>query len=114
MEINKVLDTLSEASPAEIDDAPSMAYLDETQWRELLSASYDVKTIEQEQQTIWFDSVEDVLQHLRKTGVNGRSQQQWSVQKHKQFVACYTELFEKEGRLPLTYNPIYVVARKNS
>lgn len=93
-------------------EMPDMSYFDSSQWQMMLGELFNVVSIQQQEVTIWFNSVDEVLQHLRKTGVNGRSRQQWSAGAKQQFSQCYQQMFEQDGRLPLSYQPIYVVARK--
>ena len=91
---------------------PVMSYFGESEWREMLEPAFEVVKIAKEQKTVWFKSVDEVLQHLRRTGVNGNSRQQWSAGTKQQFVDCYQQMFAQDGKLPLSYQPIYIVARK--
>lgn len=86
-------------------------YVSKSQWHELLDEQFELLSLEEQKITLWFDSVEDLLRHLRYTGVNGNSGQQWG-QKHLQdFVKIYNAEFSNNGRFPLTYTPIFIVAR---
>ena len=87
-------------------------YVDLLQWRELLEKQFDLKKIEEQKITLWFDSVEEVLLHLRYTGVNGNTGQHWSQAQLKEFVELFEAEFSQDGRLPLTYAPIFIVAEK--
>lgn len=88
-------------------------YVSESQWSKLLSEHFEVKFIKTERRTQWFDSVEALLQHLRKTGVNGNARQQWSQVKMQEFQVMYEKLYAKDNKTPLSYEPIYIVARKH-
>ncbi len=59
-----------------------------------------------------FASARDVLDHLRKTGVNGRAQAPWTRSRLTQFIDDYTRLFESPLGLPLTYHAVWIIARK--
>ncbi|MGH1426759.1 MAG: malonyl-ACP O-methyltransferase BioC [Arenicella sp.] len=89
-----------------------LTYLNHDDWRDLLDERFVVKNIQTHTITLTFDSVEDVLRHLRNTGVNGNARQQWSPARMKQFVQLYTSKFAQNGQYPLSYEPIYIFAQK--
>ncbi len=74
----------------------------------------DVELIECQEQirTVSFQSAYEVLQHLKRTGVNSVQQQSWSPRKVKQFCNVYESRFGAGDIVPLTYHPIIVVARR--
>jgi malonyl-CoA O-methyltransferase len=92
-------------------DFMSLNYLNEDEWRRQLTEHYDIKLIKTQLQVEWFNTVEDVLKHLRKTGVNGNARQQWSQSRMKEFQATYEKEYAKDGKIPLSYEPVYVIAR---
>ncbi|MEM6658390.1 MAG: methyltransferase domain-containing protein [Pseudomonadota bacterium] len=59
-----------------------------------------------------FDSPRDVLDHMRKTGVNGQARQTWTKTRLAQFCADYTRMFQDQAGLPLTYHAVWIIARK--
>lgn len=61
---------------------------------------------------LWFDSPTDVLRHLRRTGVNGRASGRWTRGDLETFSAAYTDKFAVQGRVPLTYHPVWAIAHK--
>ncbi|MFA3920982.1 methyltransferase [Ruegeria hyattellae] len=65
-------------------------------------------------QQIHFASPQMVLRHLRNTGVNGRAQKVWTKSCLLQFSREYTRRFDGEAGVPLTYHPIWIIARKRS
>ena len=79
---------------------------------ELLEKQFDLKKIEEQKITLWFDSVQEMLLHLRYTGVNGNTRQHWSQVQLQEFVELFEAEFSQNGRLPLTYAPIFIVAEK--
>ena len=87
-------------------------YEDQLQWHELLDKQFDLKKIEEQKITLWFDSVQEMLLHLRYTGVNGNTRQHWSQVQLQEFVELFEAEFSQNGRLPLTYAPIFIVAEK--
>lgn len=61
-----------------------------------------------------FSSPRHVLEHLRKTGVNGRAQKSWTKSHLAQFTEDYSRLFEDQNGLPLTYHAVWIIARKRA
>jgi malonyl-CoA O-methyltransferase len=73
----------------------------------------------EEEITLWFDSPLEVIQHMKQTGVNSLGNRKatfddsetadtiWTPAKLKKFEEVYQKEFEKEGKYPLTYHPIY-------
>ena len=53
-----------------------------------------------------------VLRHLRDTGVNGRAKRPWSRRDLDAFCQNYDQRFGRSGRVPLTYQPVWLIARK--
>ncbi len=92
--------------------AQELNYVDLEQWRILLKEQFDLKMIEEQKITLWFDSAEEMLLHLRYTGVNGNARQHLSQARLKEFIQLYEAEYLRDGRLPLTYAPIFIVAEK--
>jgi malonyl-CoA O-methyltransferase len=63
---------------------------------------------------MWFDSSEAVLRHLRRTGVNGCAASPWTRARLKSFCTSYTARFGMNERVPLTYHPVWLIARKKA
>lgn len=59
-----------------------------------------------------FGNIRSLLRHLRLTGVNGNARQGWSRARLRAFEAAYHSRFGRGGRLPLSYDPVWLVARK--
>ena len=87
-------------------------YWSTSQWREALTKDYEVLIIQSKTHIAYFNSVKELLMHLRLTGVNGNSRQRWTQQKFKQFEKAYSEKFQENGKFKLSYNPIYIIAQK--
>ena len=54
-----------------------------------------------------------VLKHVRATGVNGTSNEQWTKGRLASFTQEYIDQFRCEEGVTLTYHPIYFVLKKN-
>lgn len=65
----------------------------------------------EEAATLHFASPQDVLRHLRQTGVNALSREPWSRVRLEQFCAEYRRHFSAGGRVSLTYHPMYCLAK---
>ena len=59
-----------------------------------------------------FATPREVLRHLRDTGVNGRASRPWTRRDLDAFCRDYDARFGKAGRVPLTYQPVWLIARK--
>ncbi|WP_170166983.1 methyltransferase domain-containing protein [Paracoccus methylarcula] len=60
-----------------------------------------------------FDTPMDVLRHLRATGVNAGSSRNWTRGDLNRFSRDYIRQFGGPGGVPLTYHPIWIIARRN-
>ena len=79
----------------------------------LLQAGFSVIRAEEEKIVLTFDTPKDVLMHMKRTGVNGISAQKWTKSTLQRFSEKYTADFSTEnGKVSLTYHPIYIVCRK--
>ena len=92
----------------------SLSYWSAQQWQTALEPFFKVNLIQHEPQIMWFDSVRDILLHLRLTGVNGNTRQTWSQQKLMRFEQQYQQQFQQNGRLQLSYDPIYIIAQRHA
>lgn len=54
-----------------------------------------------------------LLQHLRQTGVNALATEPWSRPRLGDFIRQYERRFGRQGRVGLTYHPVYCLARKS-
>ncbi|MBO9447530.1 methyltransferase [Ruegeria sp. R14_0] len=62
--------------------------------------------------SLYFPSPRKVLEHLRKTGVNGRAQKVWTKTSLAQFTDHYVRDFGTDAGVSLTYHPTWIIARK--
>jgi malonyl-ACP O-methyltransferase BioC len=85
---------------------------------EQLSAKLDRRAVILESseriQVMTFPSAHEVLQHLKRTGVNSLRQNHWPPRTLKRFCSEYESRFRSESGVTLTYHPIVVVARRLS
>lgn len=77
----------------------------------LNACGYEVLDFEEEIQTLYFDSVKDILRHIKSTGAAVSASGVWGAERYKAFEKKYRELFFDDNGFALTYNPVYVIAR---
>ena len=82
--------------------------------RELTQCGFNILTLTEEKQYLYFNTAKDVLKHLKATGVTATTatDQRWTRQNLHQFYADYEQFKQQDGRYCLTYHPIYCIARK--
>lgn len=71
------------------------------------------KVFKEENIKLYFDSPIDVLKHLKLTGVNALKEHKFTKSSLKEFEKKYKELYSENGKVYLTYNPIYLIIKKN-
>lgn len=77
-----------------------------------LSKQFNVIHSEEIKQQVYFDSVMDILKHLRLTGVNGtKAKKAWTKGGLNDFEQKYARFFNPEKGYSLTYNPAYFVCK---
>lgn len=92
--------------------AAAPSYLDAADWPAVLPEGVEILAVEQAPAVLEFGSAVALLKHLRQTGVNGQARQNWSRRRLQEFEAAYQARFGRGGQLPLTYDPVLLVARK--
>ncbi|KIC13621.1 malonyl-ACP O-methyltransferase BioC [Leisingera sp. ANG-Vp] len=93
-------------------DAAAPAYLDAEEWPAVLPDGVEILAIEQQPVELEFETALALLKHLRQTGVNGQARQNWSRRCLQDFESAYRARFGRDGKLPLTYDPVLLIARK--
>ncbi|WP_425079647.1 methyltransferase domain-containing protein [Ruegeria denitrificans] len=77
-----------------------------------IDGPFKILTVGQSVRPSYFDTPREVLKHLRSTGVNGRARGAWTRSTLARFEADYVQKFGTDGRVPLTYHPVWVIAEK--
>lgn len=88
-------------------------YMDAHDWSAALPQGMDLVAVRQRPIVLEFPSALDVLRHLRATGVNGEACQSWTKSQLLDYQQAYMAEFSRNGILPLTYDPVMLVARRN-
>lgn len=92
--------------------AAAPSYIDAVDWPAVLPGDVELVAAEQRPITLEFPSAVELLLHLRLTGVNGRASQRWSRSKLLAFEENYRARFGRSHNLPLTYDPVMIVAKR--
>lgn len=71
-------------------------------------ANTKLKGIEEEYK-LFFDNPVDVLKHIKSTGANALTEYKFTKTSLKAFEQKYTELFSLNGKVSLTYRPLYII-----
>ncbi len=83
------------------------------QWQEWLSPYYQIRNIISEVLPLYFNTPREVLLHLKHTGVTATNSGIWTPGRLRAFCHDYQSGFSKsQGKVSLTYKPLYVLAIK--
>jgi malonyl-ACP O-methyltransferase BioC len=80
--------------------------------RECVAEHFHVLAGEEEHITYRFKTPLDLLQHLRRTGVNSLDTSAWNRSRLQSFSREYQARFGDGNHVRLTYHPVYLIARK--
>lgn len=89
-------------------------YRDAGDWQVVLPEGVELVIARQDPIRLYFNSARAVLRHLRETGVNGNAQGGWTRARLADFERQYAAQFGTDQGLPLTYDAVWIVARKPS
>lgn len=89
-------------------------YTDRDEWPGLLPDDMAIELLHQTREILHFPSARALLFHLRETGVNGKAGAVWSRGRLAAFEAAYEARFSDENGVRLTYEPVYMIARKRN
>lgn len=78
----------------------------------LLTPHFDILHADEEIVSLAFATPQQVLKHLKQTGVTGTEKKVWTRGKLQTFSESYLRSFsDAEGNVTLTYHPIYIIAK---
>ena len=89
-----------------------LEYYSLEQLREMIGRDFELLACEEELLTVHFQDPGVLLQHLRETGVNALQDGTWSRGRLREFNHRYEERFGRNQQVPLTYHPVYCLARR--
>jgi malonyl-CoA O-methyltransferase len=90
----------------------SLDYKTRADTEKSMAGKFKITYYEEEQHRLYFKNGADLLRHLKLTGVNSLSSQAWTKGRLHTFEAEYAKNFGCADGLPLTYNPVYVIAER--
>jgi malonyl-ACP O-methyltransferase BioC len=88
-----------------------LQYLSFGKHEKILSQHFDITWSEKESIKRFFKSPLGVLHHMKLTGVNGIPGKAWTKSDLQKFEEDYIDLFGNDLGVPLTYQPLYFIAR---
>ncbi|MCZ4270864.1 methyltransferase domain-containing protein [Maritalea porphyrae] len=92
--------------------AAAPSYTDCAELEVMLPDFMDVKHLKMDQIQLEFDGLAPLLRHLRNTGVNGNADGILTKANFKSFEERYANQFGHGGKLPLTYQPVWLIAQR--
>jgi len=91
-----------------------LTYPDFDLFKNELASCFELEYAASNQMTLYFDSALEVLKHLKNTGVNGISKQNWTKKRLADFQTQYTQKYHSHRGISLTYHPICFILKNNS
>lgn len=103
--------TFGDQNFSEIKETTGLAlnYLKTETFIQKIEKYFTISFIEERTTTILFDTPFDILKHIKNSGTNGIQTINWTVKKLRDFERYYSLRFSKNGKVRLTYNPIFVI-----
>lgn len=89
-----------------------LAYYTLVELEKLAGKYFEVTLCREEMLRLQFSSPEDVLHHIRQTGVNGLVRRSWTKSRYRNFIEQYRQRFSCEEGVYLTYHPLYCCMKK--
>lgn len=86
-------------------------YLSFGKHEKLLSDKFEIIWSDRENITRYFENPLSVLSHMKQTGVNGIPGKAWTKSDLRKFEEDYQDLFGMDLGVPLTYQPLYFIAK---
>lgn len=89
-----------------------LKYFSESDYKDMLSGAFDCLHCERETFELEFDRAFDILKHMKQTGVNAANAVDWGIREVRNFCSGYEKKYSRDGKVVLTYDVIYYIARK--
>ena len=88
-----------------------LSYLSINEIHKKIRSNFDIVKQEEESIELWFSDAKEVMQHLKKTGVNAVSVETWTKEKYRNFIEKYED-YKTKNAYRLTYHPMYFLLKK--
>lgn len=102
-------DNLKEVS---VIEGVGLDYYDRDRLVLMLGDRFEVIVAEEACVRLTFSSPLDVIRHLKETGVTGLGKEKWTKGRLLAFSHEYEERYGCGNSVPLTYNPVWIIAKK--
>jgi malonyl-CoA O-methyltransferase len=89
-----------------------LAYMSDNRLKSLLEMDFELIHHAAYQDTLYFQTVKEILGHIRDTGVGGVSEYKWSKGSLQDFEKAYIRNFASDKGLPLSYSSSCFVAKR--
>lgn len=93
----------------------SLNYYTKEAIENMINEKFKIIYLHSENINVEFKNAQEILKHLKKSGVNALEKIIWTKKDLKKFDDKYNKLFRNSnGKLELTYQPLYFIAEKSS
>jgi len=89
----------------------SLNYSPLSDLRDILAEKFEILWIMEEQISLYFSTPKEILQHIKRTGVNGIESTHWTKNDLIQFSNDYNQFYTTDKGYSLTYHPVYVICK---
>lgn len=91
----------------------SLNYCEERTIRTILEKNFEILYFHSEIINLEFSSANEILKHLKLSGVNAIEKTNWTKKDLAEFSKKYNALFKaSDGKLTLTYEPLFFIAKR--
>lgn len=90
----------------------SLEYYSIEKTKKMLNEYFDIIHSEEERITLNFSSAIDILTHIKKTGVNAISKQNWTNKSVKEMIRKIEKVCKNNNVYSITYHPLYFILKK--
>ena len=90
----------------------SLMYYDIMEIKSLTEKYFHILHCSEDSIELLFDSPREALNHLKNTGTKGLKKETWNKRRLEEFESEYNSLFRKNNKVTLTFNPIYIIAKR--
>ena len=90
----------------------SLKYYDLESNKHELSKYFKILDVHEERISLNFDSSLEILTHIKKTGVNALSRDNWTRKSVKEIMQNIEQVCKNGEQLEVTYHPLYFILKK--
>lgn len=90
----------------------SLEYYTLSETNDLLADKFEILHVEEDRISLSFKSAIEILTHIKKTGVNAISKQNWTKKSVMQLISKIEDVCKKGDAYEITYHPMYFILKK--